>query len=240
MHILYLDHSGDVADTSQRHFVLAGISVFERQGYWISQKLDEIAARFSPHDPHSVELHASRMRGGGGLWRRFPVKDRLRAMSDVLAIVRDARGQVNLFAAIVEKVAISPDDPVRYTFEETCKRFDKYLMRLHKQGNTQRGVVVFDEATYETTIQNLARDFRSVGHKWGVVRNLAEVPLFLDSKASRMIQLADLVAFSLFRHYEKNDSTFFDIIENCFDNVGGISHGLHYFSNVRGFKLESG
>jgi len=94
MHLLYLDHSGDPAESDQSHFVLAGISVFERQSFWISQQLDKIAARFNPADPNSVELHASPMRGGRGFWRKFPVKDRLRAISDALAIVRDSHNGV--------------------------------------------------------------------------------------------------------------------------------------------------
>ena len=60
-------------------------------------------------------------------------------------------------------------------------------MRLHKANDTQRGIIIFDKATYKSTIQNLATDFRTIGHEWGVVRNLSEVPLFLDSKASRLV-----------------------------------------------------
>ena len=63
----------------------------------------------------------------------------------------------------------------------------------------------------------LAIDFRSVGHTWGVVTNLSEVPLFLDSKASRLVQLADLVAFSLYRYHEAQDNRFIDIIQERFD-----------------------
>jgi hypothetical protein len=56
---------------------------------------------------------------------------------------------------------------------------------------------------------------------------LAEVPLFLDSKASRLIQLADLVAYAVFRNYERTDSQFYDVIRDRFDREGGVIHGLH-------------
>lgn len=74
--------------------------------------------------------------------------------------------------------------------------FNRYLKRLHRGGQTQRGIIVFDKATYETDIQSLATDFRKFG--WGVIHNLCEVPLFLDSKASRLVQAADLIWYALF------------------------------------------
>jgi len=60
----------------------------------------------------------------------------------------------------------------------------------------------------------------------GILRNLAEVPLFIDSKASRLIQLHDLIAYSSYRHYEHDDSQFYDIFKKKFDSEGGITHGL--------------
>jgi hypothetical protein len=56
---------------------------------------------------------------------------------------------------------------------------------------------------------------------------MAEVPLFLDSKASRLIQLADMVAYSIFQHYENQDDRFFDIIKTRFDQDAGQLHGLY-------------
>jgi hypothetical protein len=100
-------------------------------------------------------------------------------------------------------------------------------MRLHKSGDSQRGLIIFDKSTYETTIQNLATDFRTIGHTWGVLRNLAEVPLFLDSRASRLIQLADLVAYAAFRKYEKGDDQFFHIVKEKLDTEAKIVHGLY-------------
>lgn len=227
MHILYLDHSGDQNDPNQKFFVLAGFSVFERQGYWLSRSADKIAARFNPAEPHTVELHASPMRGGRSFWRQFKVPDRIEAICDGLRILEAARTGVVLFGAVVRKDAISPVDPIVYAFEQVCSRFDQYLWRLYKAGDKQRGIIVMDKAIYETSLQNLATDFRNIGHTWGVIRNLSEVPLFTDSRSSRLVQLADHVCFGLFRNYEHSDSRYFDIMKHRFDRQGAVMHGLH-------------
>ncbi len=232
MHILYCDESGAIGDPVQRHFVLAGVSLFERQNFWIASELDKIAARFNPADPASVELHGNPMFQGKGFWRQFPTDIRIQALKDCLSVLANSDKSNRIFACVIEKALISPKDPVETAFEQLASRFDQYLMRLHKQGNTQRGLIVFDKSTYESTIQNLATDFRTLGHTWGVLRNLAEVPLFLDSKASRLIQLADLIAYAYFKKFEKNDDRFASIIEDRLDKEGGLVHGFCKLPNM--------
>jgi len=227
MHLLYCDESGSTHDPKQRFFVLAGMSVFERQSYWLATELDKIASRFNEADPASVELHGSPMNGGKGNWRNFPKEERTRAMADALQVFERSTDSNRLFACVIDKAKISPRDPVLVAFEQLASRFDHYLMRLHKRGDTQRGLLIFDKTSYESTLQNLASDFRTYGHTWGVLRNLAEVPLFIDSKASRLTQLADLISYSVFRKYEFGNDDLFSIIENRFDSEGGVVHGLY-------------
>ncbi len=113
-------------------------------------------------------------------------------------------------------------------FEQLCSRFDHYLARLYRDfAKPERGLIIFDKSSTEKRIQTLAREFKYEGHTWGRTRNYAEVPVFLDSKASRLLQLADLVAYAMFRHFERGDSLLFDVIRGCFDQEGGVEHGLY-------------
>jgi hypothetical protein len=242
MQLLYLDHSGEPDDVAQKHVVLAGLSVFERQTFWLSQEVDKIAARFNPGDPAAVEIHASPMTSGRGIWRKFPKADRLQALVDCCEIIRRSRDSTALIGGVIEKSALQKipgsSDIISYAFEQVCLLFDSQLKYLHKIGKTQRGVIIFDQASYEQTIQNLATDFRTFGTSWGVIHNLSEVPLFIDSRASRLVQLADVVAYALFRHFEKNDSTLYEILERRFDRQGQSSRGLFTLLDAGGeFRL---
>ena len=201
MHLLYADESGHPADPNTQWFVLAGVSIFERQGFWFSRELDAIAERFNAAEPSSVELHGAEMRNGKG-WRGYEPALRVNAIVDALSVLADSHRGNRIFAVVVEKGAVD-GDPVEYAFEQLASRFDQYLQRLHLNGDTQRGLILFDKAAVERRLQTLATDFRTVGHRWGVLRNLVEVPVFVDSKASRLIQLADLIAYAIFRKYNR-------------------------------------
>lgn len=225
MHLLYLDDSGSVTNPADRHIVLAGLAVFERRPHWMSAKLDVIASRLWPDDPASLEFRASDIFSGRKHWRGVPKQSRTGAFSEALTIFGDSRF-VRLFGVAVHKAAVSPEDPMERAFEYICNRFDRFLGRLHQQDDTQRGLIVLDKSSYETSLQGLARNFRTSGRRWGQLYNLAEVPLFVDSKATRMIQYADMIAYALRRYYENGQSQYFDLISHRFDAEGGVLHGL--------------
>lgn len=229
MYLLYADESGTIGDPTEKYFVLAGVAVFESDTHWIERDLNEIAKRFNKEEPHAIELHGSPMRSGKGFWQHQPKEVRQQAIIDALNVgIRDRLHRPHLFGAVLRKEHFAGQELSEVAFEQLSSRFDNYLTRLHlKQKNTQRGLVVFDKCSTETRIQTLAREFKHERHTYGKFKNFSEVPVFLDSRASRLIQLADLVAYALFRHFEHEDSKYYEVISGCFDRDGGVEHGLY-------------
>ena len=185
-------------------------------------------------DPGTLELHGNAIWGGrkGSWWRKLPLENRRAVIADGLKSAQSLLPvQRRLFGVVVDKSARSPEDPVEYAFEQICNRFDLFLRRLYHQKNPQRGLIVIDKSTNETRLQHLASEFRNFGHRWGTMTNLVDVPFFVDSKATRGIQYADLVAYAMWRKYERGDNDFFDVIADWFDSEGGVVHGLHHYRN---------
>jgi hypothetical protein len=236
MHVLYLDDSGSVTDRTQNYFVLGGVSVYERGIYHLMEAADACVADFELGDPEDIELHATDMYAGkGGPWSgiktRAPREDLIQC---VIKTLIKPNPSVRLFAVAVDKAAVSPRDPIEVAFEELCNRFNLYLQRQSNRfGQRERGLIVMDECRHEGPLQSLARNFRIKGGSWGQFRHLAEVPLFVNSKASRIIQLADLVAWATFRKYEFADGRFFDPMIPRFDADGGVIHGLYHARGSR-------
>ena len=228
MYLLYLDGSGSVQNPTEGHFVLAGICVFERQIYHLITETDKFVSSLNLGAVHDIELHGSVIANGKKRpWKGMGRKERLKVIDLGLGLLRDAHWGVRAFAVAVDKHAKPLSDPVEYAFEEICNRFNHFLSRLWRNGEGQhRGLIVMDNSHYEQALQRLARRFREDGTRWGALANLAEVPLFVDSTASRLIQIADLLAWAVWRRYEHSDTRYFDKIVSRFDKEGGVMHGL--------------
>lgn len=126
-----------------------------------------------------------------------------------------------------EDVEFMPDLVV-LAFEDLCQRFEYFLSRRRQLGDEQRGMIILDKSTRETSLQQLSREFRKAGTRWGSLRNIADTPFFVDSRASRLIQIADHVAYAVFRRYNSGDAQYMDIIASRFDEADGIYHGLSH------------
>jgi hypothetical protein len=226
--VLYLDDSGSAGNTNERYLVLGGVCVFERQTHWVTRELDQLAASVYPESPESVEFHASEVFSGRRPpWHGMTKDKRREVIKDVLRVLARSHASTRAFACAVRKECFPHSDPMELAFEELCNRFDLELKRMyHEDGEPQRGLIILDKSSHETTLQGMARDFRSLGTRWGIIRNLADVPLFVDSGASRPVQLADHVAYAVFRRYEAGDSSYLDIILPKFASQHGKLHGL--------------
>lgn len=174
----------------------------------LAGELDGIQARYFPGLP-PVEFHASHIRAGKGFWRGVErdVKDAvLRDLGDVIA--RAYQGFA-LFAAVVEKTeTLYGEEAVRRATEEVCRAFDIFLMRRYKEANDpQRGLLVLAEGRFHQRSRTWVQGFRELGTRWGILRNLCDIPYFASSRETRMLQLADYVSHATFLLYEDRNAS---------------------------------
>jgi hypothetical protein len=182
-----------------------------------------------------VEFHASEIFGGHRTpWNNYRRKEeRIQIIKDVLLVLEDAYSEIVVFACAIHKASFPSDDPMTKAFEDLSSRFNMYLQRISTQSKYEKGLVVLDKTTYENSLQDLAKSFRDEGNRWGShLRSIPEVPLFVDSQASRLTQLADHIAYAVFRRYNAGDLNYFNCIEGRFDQSDGVIHGLAHLQTV--------
>jgi hypothetical protein len=232
MYLLYVDESGD---SSSRYFVAAGVLVHEQDAYGLASRLETAMARLGP-EWATLELHAQLLRTGKGPWRRLAREERSAFQAGIPALlvrpVTVRRGAV-LFAIAVERSAFPAIDPVERAYEELFLRVDSYLGRLHAAGDSHRCIVISDETHLEKRLQLLMHAWRTMTGRVRRLSAFAEVPLFADSAASRLVQFADFVAHWTYRRYESEDPSVFDELSGSFDRADGVVHGLMHMTGGR-------
>jgi len=233
MHLLYLDDSGSVSTTSEEYVVLGGISVFESTAYHISSELDKLAETIDPSNPSGIEFHASEIYSRRTApWNKMTPDEARGIIKAVLRIIANSNNSTNLFATAVHKASYPAEDGLKMAFEDMCQRYDWYLSKYSFEGERQKGLLILDQSSYETILQDLAKNFRKSGTQWGKIKHLADVPFFVNSKASRIIQLADHIAYAVFRKYNAYDTQYFDIIASKFYQSDNIVHGLTHKQKI--------
>ena len=235
MYLLYVDESGDPLNADEKHFVMGGVAVFERQIYFLNQAFDEVQRLFFPNITEQVEFHASDIyRRNKEPWHSLG-KDKCQQIVDHVyrAISESHATGVVLFAVVIDRTPFTSEQAVFRTFEELCNRFDLFLTRLHKEGNEQRGLMILDDSRYEVRLKELLASYRKTGTRFGTIYNIPDTPVFTDSAATRMLQLADFCSWAVFRRYERGDTNYLDKIIGKFDQSGSIIHSLVHLTYDR-------
>jgi hypothetical protein len=65
-----------------------------------------------------------------------------------------------------------------------------------------------------------------VGDGMRPLHSLVEVPLYVESHASRLVQAADFVAWGMWQYYENGHSEHLQKLHARVDSAGGVLHGL--------------
>ncbi len=240
MILLYLDESGSL-DNPNEHFVVGGLAIHEADLAVLRRRIEIIVKRNLLEHQQKWELHAQPMRTGHGPWGVLPQANKQALLREIPALLggfKSPHGHpYGLFATVKAPNAVPNADPLERTFEEVLLRFHEMLIRTGTRTEPQMGIVVADEAKYEKILQPLVERWRDVGTRQGLLKRLArlvEVPLFVDSRATRLIQMADFVAHAVFRSYNTGDDSLFTPLLAGFDTREGVLHGLvHLTPRIR-------
>jgi Protein of unknown function (DUF3800) len=226
MYLLYLDDSGSVDNPKENYLVLGGVCVHESQVHYFTDGMDRIAERIQPGDPDGVEFHASVIFSGReepwkGMTKR---EDRQSVIKDVLTILVDAPESTRTFATVVQKSS-TDQNPMHLAFIEMCSKFDRFLSLPNVDSF---GLIILDESTHATQLEMLSRRFRKLGEDRGI-KKIVDAPVFVSSRSFRCVQIADHVAYSVFRRFEARDANYFDVFASRFESLDGLDHGLRHF-----------
>lgn len=253
MYLLFVDESG--THPGPHPFVLGAMAIHEDDTARLQKELDEIVIEKLGRVPPNLdeyEVHASEMRNAKkpksialtqqkSIWANVDRAVRLAILDAVYEKLVDfvpanAQLPMMLFGVAVERdfhPNWSPVERERWAYEVLLGKFDVMLKMLRTQRHLpNRGLVIHDRRVVaERDIQGWTAAWRSTAERIGQLRNLADVPLFGDSRATRLLQVADVVSYAVFRRYNRQAAStdYFDKIWPAFHSEGDAVHGaVHY------------
>jgi Protein of unknown function (DUF3800) len=237
LYLLYVDESGLPRGKQDDHFVLAGLALHEEDCYPLARSLDAAQRRVLPGPNGNLELHASRIISGREEWSHVSGPDRLKVLDRSFRLLKEwtapsGRAPV-YFAVVIHKRSFPGKSALQVAYDQLLARFDSFISRLHLSGDSHRSLVIADDSSYEKLLQKITPQWKEGTAGVKKIHSLVEVPLFVDSKASRLIQAVDLVAWATFNYYERGHTQYFAKIHPRFDAQDGIQHGLTHL--VRGY-----
>jgi Protein of unknown function (DUF3800) len=252
MYLLFVDESGTHGDAHA--FVLGAIAVHENDAARLQKVLDDlitahlgrVPVNLEEYELHAVELrNAKKARAGStqrvSIWAALPRSMRLglldAAYKAIMSFVpADPDQPTWLFGTVLDQKFRSADPQTsreRFAYEVLLNKFDLMLKKVRQEtGKSNRGLVIHDRRLVaEHDIQAWTTQWRAAAGDVGQLRNLADVPLFTDSRATRILQAADLVSYALYRRYgNPSDSRYFDLIWPGFHRDQGQVHGVVHFT----------
>ena len=232
MLLTYVDESGDLGSPDSSTVVLGAVAVREDLMRKVRRQIDSVIASHLDSHLTSLEIHAQHMLAGKGPWRGIPVDVRRGLLEALCALMSDLQFAdpigFSCYAIVRSPGAVAYADPLERCFEELLLRTS-----IHSRDARCMTMIIADESKHENVIQPRVDAWRDGnGTRFGKLSRVAEVPLFADSRASRFLQMADLVAHACFRAYERNDANLLDLLLPAFrTGDDGKIHGLVHLTS---------
>lgn len=158
-----------------------------------------------------------------------------------VAFIREVADQIGswsyarIFAECIDKVFFDPDKSKLSTdeqaFEQIVSRFEHYLDNLSHGEEATYGLLIHDNNdTVSRKHTDLMKRFHKQGTLWTSIKHIIETPLYVNSELTGMVQIADLCAVAIRRHFENGETDLFDRIKPRFDTHRKVIVGVRHFT----------
>jgi len=213
MYILYSDESGEISNPADQALIVAGIAVHEEAVRPLAGEVNNLLGRFVGRQAaKSLEIHGSPLRGGREDWRSVSRGRRFSLAESLMSTVEgwthaSSSSTVLPFVVVVDRN--HSQAPMELGYGELLHTFDGALRKMRRGGDGHNGVLVADRGKYERAIAAWVEVARAVQPRPAQdprrLHALVETPFFVDSKSTRLMQLADMLSYSFFRAYNAGD-----------------------------------
>ena len=214
---MYVDGSGQtkIKRNSQNNglYILSGVLVHEKDWRSVEKRLADVKRDVFPQiRPDTWELHAQEIWNSKKFFTKKELRLNLAKKEDIFSRVVDAACEseitvvnVIIFKDVLERRRSSA--VMKFSWRRLTARFENFLRQKSFCANDGLLFIDSSQKTPETEIKNaIFAEIRKGGSQLGSYR-VIENPIFVESYRWNLIQLADVIAYVVHKHYRK-DSRF--------------------------------
>jgi hypothetical protein len=210
----YLDESGT---GGQPVAVMVGVIVDSKRMHLSKEAWSSLLRELAVILKHDLkEFHAHKFYSGAGIWRNLEGETRAQITTAILDWIRKRKHRI-VYSAVdtqrFEMEAEKSDELKGQTiWQAMALHIALSIQRHHQRERNNKGhtVLIFDEAVREKTkyTELLLSPPPWTDEYYGRIKGadpldqLVDVPHFVDSKHVPLVQVADLLAYLLRRHFE--------------------------------------
>ena len=211
VYILYVDESGQAATKrSGNLFILSGVLIHEKDWKSIENKVSKVKQELFPDIyPNKWELHAHPIWNNTGFFGDEKLGVDITKKKEIFSAVVDiiCKSEITIINVIIFKDRLKrrrESEIMKSSWSMLVSGFEKFL---HKMSTPSNGLIFIDSSEKDTNekisriIRNLVGGSRRNNHL------IFENPIFVESHMWNLIQLADMIAYIVHKHY-KRDSKF--------------------------------
>ncbi len=216
-------------------YILSGIIVHERDWKTIENNLTRLKEKIFPGlDPKSWELHAHDIWNNRDFFADEKLGLNLAKKQEIFSKILDlvCSSEVILISVIIFKDEMKNQyftpQPLKYSWTFLVERFEHFLKQ--QQSETNNGLLFVDSSQKipESEIKNIILKLVRDSSDQQQVEHVIEDPVFTPSHLRNLIQLADMIAYVVHRHY-RHDPKFKDWFEGLKPKMYQPSGQLHGF-----------
>jgi hypothetical protein len=218
MHFQYIDEAGstgaDLQNKQQPVFVMSSLIVSDEKWKKTDRMVQNVLKEYFGHEPEEgFELHAEELLSpnGDGPFKGHDREKRNGLVKELLTLITN-RGHAIFISSIYKQKLKDIDTPNQefgfdwfypwqISFDAHLTMFEEFL-RSPRTGSTSTGLVIIDHDDDCFDFLRSHANLRQRSKGWRELKKVVEIGYSVSSHANPMIQLSDLIVFTMKKFYE--------------------------------------
>ena len=211
MYLSYIDTSGCPEKSDPENFVVVAVIIHDSLLDHMNKMVQDIKTKYFPNMClNNVEFHVKDMLNHTGIYREVSIDTRYSILDDLFAFISAKKTDLKIIGTITDKQIKRVRDIETFGYISVFERFNRYLAQrngLFKKASEtpERGIAIIDTGVKDQKLRSKLVPILKRGTPRPNFSYLQTDLLFINSKSSNLIQVADCISYCIRKYHRRNN-----------------------------------